>query len=76
MLVPEKPRRGEIDPENCGTCQPSEFTIWADEHWQPRGGWETGGLPAMSEEMMNEHIEIVATALAAGGGTAFPQRAA
>lgn len=35
--------------------------------------WD-GILPAMSEEMMNEYLEIVATALAKGGGTAFPSR--
>ncbi|MDQ0642993.1 hypothetical protein [Microbacterium murale] len=35
--------------------------------------WEQS-MPAMPEEMMNEHIEIVANALAAGGGVAFPNR--
>lgn len=35
--------------------------------------WEQS-MPAMPEEMMNEHIEIVANALAAGGGEAFPHR--
>ncbi len=33
MFVPEKPRHGELDPQNCGSCAPSEHTIWADEHW-------------------------------------------
>jgi len=31
-------------------------------------------LPAMPEELKNEHLEIVASALAAGGGEAFPHR--
>jgi hypothetical protein len=31
-------------------------------------------LPAMSEEMQQEHLRTVAEALAAGGGTAFPSR--
>jgi len=31
-------------------------------------------LPAMPEAMMNEHIEIVAKSLAAGGGETFPNR--
>lgn len=47
MLVPEKPRGGEVDPENCFSCTPSEFTIWHDEHWQVRAGWRVGGLPFM-----------------------------
>lgn len=157
MLVPEKPRGGEIDPHECGSCKPSENTIWHDDLWQIRARSEAGGLPfiaaiaprehwlledapvevlaalgplmqriseavksipgvarchftrwndgaahlhlwamarpagmmqgrgallqywdgilpAMPQEMMNEYIEIVATALAQGGGTAFPER--
>lgn len=35
--------------------------------------WD-GMLPEMTEEMMNEFLEIVAGSLAAGGGTAFPER--
>ena len=31
-------------------------------------------LPAMPDEMKHEHLEIVAQALAAGGGEAFPHR--
>jgi len=31
-------------------------------------------LPAMPEQMMDEHIDIVAKALAAGGGETFPNR--
>ena len=46
MLVPEKLRNGELDPENCGSCAPDEHTIWHDDLWQVRGGWEPGGLPA------------------------------
>jgi hypothetical protein len=32
-------------------------------------------LPTMPDEMQVEHMEIVARALAAGGGQAFPNRA-
>lgn len=35
--------------------------------------WEQS-MPAMPEAMMNEYIDIVANALAAGGGEAFPHR--
>lgn len=55
MFVPEKPRHGELDPQNCGSCAPSEHTIWADEHWQVRAGWETGGLPFIGAIAPREH---------------------
>lgn len=35
--------------------------------------WEQS-MPAMPDEMMSEYLEIVADALAAGGGRAFPNR--
>lgn len=158
MLVPEKPRHGEVDPSECGSCIPSKRTIWHDDEWQVSSGFEGGvglpfvgsisprrhvrledapievlaglgpvlqrlseatkaipavarchfsrwndgsahlhlwayarpagmmqgrgailpyweqAMPAMPEAMMNEHIDIVANALAAGGGKAFPHR--
>lgn len=158
MLVPEKPRHGEVDPSTCGHCRPSEFTIWQDDEWRVGGGmqgatglpfvgaiaprrhvkledaplevlaglgpvlqrvseavkaipavarchfsrWNDGSahlhlwayarpagmmqgrgailpyweqaMPAMPDDMMTEYLEIVADALAAGGGTAFPNR--
>lgn len=158
MLVPERPRRGENDPSECGHCKPSEYTIWHDDDWRVNSGFEGGlGLPfvgaisprrhvkledapiellaglgpvlqrlseatkqipavarchfsrwndgsahlhlwayarpagmmqgrgailpyweqvmpAMPEEMMQDHLRIVAEALAAGGGEAFPTR--
>jgi len=55
MLVPEQPRRGEIDPENCSSCAPSEHTIWHDEHWQVRAGWEPSGLPFIGAISPREH---------------------
>ena len=156
MLVPEKPRGGELDPSTCHHCKPSEFTIWQDDEWRVSGGmqgptgipfvgaisprrhvkledapievlaglgpvlqrvseatktipavarchfsrWNDGSahlhlwayarpagmmqgrgailpyweqsMPAMPEAMMQEYLEIVANALAAGGGEAFP----
>lgn len=55
MLVPEKPRKGELDPQSCWSCTPSEFTIWHDEHWQVRAGWDVGGLPFMGAIAPREH---------------------
>jgi hypothetical protein len=45
MLVPEKPRAGELDRAECGHCRPSEHTIWADDLWQVRAGWDRMGIP-------------------------------
>ena len=55
MLVPEKPRGGELDPESCGSCTPDEHTIWHDEHWQVRAGFEPGGLPFIGAISPREH---------------------
>lgn len=55
MLVPEKPRNGELDPENCSSCAPSEFTIWQDDLWQVRAGWDIGGLPFVGAISPREH---------------------
>ncbi|MFE6996827.1 hypothetical protein ACFVAE_12765 [Microbacterium sp. NPDC057659] len=158
MLVPEKPRGGELDPSECGHCKPSEYTIWQDDDWRVVSGfpggvglpfvgalsprrhalledapvellaglgpvmqrlsnavkeipavarchfmrWNDGSahlhmwayarplgmmqgrgailpyweqsMPAMPEQMQQDHIRIVAEALAAGGGEAFPNR--
>ncbi|WP_217180566.1 hypothetical protein [Streptomyces sp. AC495_CC817] len=158
MLVPERPRGGELDPSQCGHCQPQEHTIWQDDDWRVNAGfggatglpfvgaisprrhvrledapievlaglgpvlqrvseaakaipavarvhfsrWNDGSahlhlwayarpagmmqgrgailpyweqcLPAMPDEMMGEYLDIVAYALAAGGGEAYPNR--
>ncbi len=34
--------------------------------------WEQA-MPAMPDEMLQEHLRIVADAMAAGGGEAFPE---
>jgi hypothetical protein len=44
MLVPEKPRNGELDPENCGSCKPDEHTIWHDDLWQVRADGSRAGF--------------------------------
>ncbi len=40
MLVPEEPRSGQLDRAECGHCRPSEHTIWHDELWQVRAGFQ------------------------------------
>lgn len=55
MLVPEKPRGGELDPRECGHCGPSEHTIWHDDLWQVRAGWDVGGLPFIGGVAPRDH---------------------
>lgn len=55
FLVPEKPRGGEADPSTCNSCRPSEHTIWQDELWQVRSGWDVGGLPFVGAISPREH---------------------
>lgn len=45
MLVPERPRAGEVDRGDCDVCVVDEYTIWHDDLWQVSAGWEPGGLP-------------------------------
>jgi hypothetical protein len=58
MLVPEKPRSGELDRAECGHCQPSEHTIWRDDHWQVRAGWDRMGLPFVGGIAPREHTRL------------------
>lgn len=85
MLVPEKPRNGEIDPSQCGDCRPSEHTVWQDDGWRVNAGFKVAaGLPFVGaisprlhvrlEDALREHLDIVARELAAGGGDAYPNR--
>lgn len=55
MLVPEKPRGGEVDPSECGACAPSENTIWHDELWQVYASPEPSGLPFVGAVSPREH---------------------
>lgn len=55
MLVPEEPRAGERDPGECGHCGPSVHTIWHDDLWQVRAGWDVGGLPFIGGVAPREH---------------------
>ena len=58
MLVPENPRAGELDRAQCGHCRPSDHTIWADDHWQVRAGWDRMGLPYVGGIAPREHVRL------------------
>ncbi len=59
MLVPERPRRGEIDPSECGQCKPSEYTIWHDDEWQVSSGFPGGiGLPFVGAISPRRHVKL------------------
>jgi hypothetical protein len=58
MLVPEKPRAGELDRAECGHCRPSAHTIWVDEHWQVRAGWDRMGIPYVGGIAPREHVRL------------------
>ena len=45
MLVPERPREGELDHAACAHCRPSEHVIWRDDDWRLAAGFEPMGLP-------------------------------
>ena len=58
MLVPELPRSGELDRAECAHCRPSEHTIWADEQWQVRSGWDRMGIPYVGGIAPREHVRL------------------
>jgi len=58
MLVPEKPRAGELDPTDCSHCKPSEFTIWRDDLWHVNAGWTRMGIPYVGGLAPNEHCRL------------------
>jgi hypothetical protein len=58
MLVPEKPRAGELDPAACGHCRPSEHTIWRDDLWHVNAGFEPMRIPFIGGIAPNEHCRL------------------
>lgn len=58
MLVPEEPRAGEGDRATCGHCRPSEHTLWQDDEWQVRAGWDRMGLPFVGGIAPREHVRL------------------
>lgn len=55
MVVPEKPRGGEMDPSECGPCRPSPNIIWQDDRWQVSVMPGPRGLPFMAAVSPREH---------------------
>lgn len=56
MLVPEEPRRGELDPAECGHCTPGGWEwIWKDEHWHVTAA-PSAGIPFWAGLAPNEHV--------------------
>jgi hypothetical protein len=58
MLVPEKPRVGALDRAECGHCRPSDHTIWTDDLWQVRAGWDRMGIPYIGGIAPREHVRL------------------
>jgi hypothetical protein len=57
MLVPEKPRAGEVDPSECGHCRPSGHTIWTDGVWRVNAGFGGNtGLPFVGAISPVRHV--------------------
>lgn len=58
MLVPEKPRHGELDPSECGHCTPGDWGwIWRDELWHV-GSPPAFGIPFWAGLAPNEHVRL------------------
>ena len=58
MLVPELPRKGELDPAECWHCERgADHWIWRDEHWHV-GGADDTGLPWMGGLAPNAHTRL------------------
>lgn len=56
MLVPEKPRGGELDPGECFHCATGTGNaIWRDDHWHV-GNPPTFGLPFIAGLAPNRHV--------------------
>jgi hypothetical protein len=58
MLVPEPPRVGAVDRAACAHCRPSEHTIWHDDVWQVRSGWEQMGIPFVGGLAPRDHVRL------------------
>ena len=58
MRVPEQPRVGTLDRAACPHCRPSEHTIWQDDAWQVRAGWDRMGIPFVGGIAPREHVRL------------------
>ena len=58
MRVPEQPRVGTLDRAACPHCRPSEHTIWQDDEWQVRAGWDRMGIPFVGGIAPRAHVRL------------------
>jgi hypothetical protein len=58
MQVPEAPRAGELDPSECGHCRRSDFTIWRDDVWHVKAGFEPMRIPFIGGLAPNVHCRL------------------
>ncbi len=58
MLVPEQPRAGARDGEECWHCRPSEHTIWQDDDWLLRAGFAPMSLPFVGGLAPRRHCRL------------------
>jgi hypothetical protein len=58
MLVPERPRAGELDRQACSHCRPTEFTIWRDDVWHVNAGFEPMRIPFIGGLAPNQHCRL------------------
>lgn len=58
MRVPERPRAGELDRAECGHCRPSDHTLWHDDEWQVRAGFDRMGLPFVGGIAPRQHVRL------------------
>jgi hypothetical protein len=58
MLVPEEPRAGTRDPEQCGHCRASEHTIWSDDTWHVNAGFMPMSIPFVAGLAPNTHCTL------------------
>lgn len=58
MRVPEEPRAGVLDRDQCGHCKASEFTIWTDDLWHVNAGFTPMSLPYVGGLAPNEHCTL------------------
>jgi hypothetical protein len=58
MLVPERPRGGELDPSECFHCDRGrDHWIWADDLWHV-GSSGPSGIPFIAGLAPNEHVRL------------------
>jgi hypothetical protein len=56
MMVPEKPRGGQLDRTDCAHCRSSGHTIWRNDLWQVRAGFEPMRIPFIGGIAPREHV--------------------